>query len=393
MAKKVKQVEQSPFQRMEEYLGYNYKFVYNVVLNKVANINAVTQELEYVDDVYFNTIWTELLRSRMDITRQMLKAYLNSHLSAQFDPFQSYFEELEAWHPDQPDYIQLLADTITVPMANRELWNMYLRRWLIATVGCAVDAKTINQQVLVLVGEQGTGKTKWTDKLVPDSLREYYYSGDINPGDKDSNINVSECFIINLDELGNLNRGNLNRLKQIITLSSIRLRRPYGDFPEAMPRRASFVGSVNGTEFLRDETGNRRYLCMECTTIDYNHQVPMDRVYAQALYLFNREEKYWFDGAEIGIINSHNQQYKVQYSEMEHVNEHFEACDQDDKDMLLMKTTDIQRYLKKYGGNLSDKGLGVALRASNYKRVRRNGGTRFYVLKYKTSTTGGHKQE
>ena len=222
---KVKEEKLSPFQQMEEYLNNNFIFRRNVVLNKVAR--EWGDDLLYLDDYAVNGLWVELLRGRMDISKNMLLSYLFSDNTSKFDPFKSYFEELAPWQPDQPDYIQMLADTITVPEEQKEQWYRYLRRWLIASVGCAIDPKITNQQVLVLIGEQGVGKTKWTERLVPDKLKEYYYSGDVNPGDKDSAVNLAECFLINLDELGNLNRGDLNSLKQLITQSSIRIRRPY----------------------------------------------------------------------------------------------------------------------------------------------------------------------
>ena len=376
--------KQSPFLRMEEFLNNNYDFCRNVVLNKVARVWR--DEPIYLDDCAINGIWVELLRGRMDISKTMLLSYLFSNQISSFDPFQSYFEELAPWQPDQPDYIQMLADTITVPEGHREQWNRYLRRWLIAAVGCAVDPKITNQQVLVLVGEQGVGKTKWTEKLVPEKLKEYYYSGDVNPGDKDSSVNLAECFLINLDELGNLNKGDLNSLKQLITQSSIRVRRPYAAIHEKMPRRASFIGSVNNPEFLRDDTGNRRYLCAEALTIDYAHDINMDLVYAQAYYLLTHNEKYWFDGEEVKDINTFNKQYKVQYVELEYVNEFFEPCSRDEEGAVEMTLTQIQQYLRDHGENIlnvSNRMLGIAMKASDYVRVKKNGGTYYYKLKAK----------
>lgn len=376
----------SPFQQMTEYLDNNYKFVHNAVLNRIANVNAVTQELEYIDEYTLNSIWVELLRGRMDISKSMLMAFLTSEASQSFDPFESYFRGLPEWRVDQPDYIQQLADTVTVPEAFRDVWSMYLRKWLIAAVGCSIDEKVVNQQVLVLIGDQGIGKTKWTEKLVPNDLKEYYFSGDINPGDKDSSINLSECFIINLDELGNLNRGDLNRLKQLITQSSLRIRRPYAMMHEKMPRRASLIGSVNNSEFLRDETGNRRYLCMEALSINYNHDVNMDLVYAQAYALFIAGERFWLNQEEIKVMNLYNNQYKVQFAEIEYVNEFFEPCERDDKDGREMTVTEIQRYLREHGEhifNVSIRQLGIALKASNYVPLKKNGGTKYYKVKLK----------
>lgn len=377
--------KQSPFIQMEEYLQTNFNFVHNVVLNKVASVNVMTDELEYLDDYAFNTLWGEVLRIDMRLSKTILMGYLRSSSSKQFDPFKTYFSELPTWQPDDQDYIQLLADTISVPAGQREHWEKYLRRWLIATVGCAIDPLVTNQQVLTLVGAQGIGKTKWTERLVPEQLLTYYYSGNVNPDDKDSKINLGECFLINLDELGNLNKGDLNTLKQLITMSSVRVRRPYAAMPENMPRRASFIGSVNNQEFLRDDTGNRRYLCVDTIAIDYNHAIDINKVYAQAYYLFLNGEKHWFDGQEIETINQLNKLYKVQHVELEFVNEFFEPCGRDEE-AEEMTTTQILEYLRRHGSainNASVNALGRALSVSDYLQVRRNGGIRYYRLKKK----------
>lgn len=377
----------SPFLIMEDYLQRNFDFVHNVVLNKVASVNVMTKELEYFDEYALNSLWVELQRGCMKISKQMLHDYLYSSNSVQFDPFSEYFKGLEAWTPDQPNYFQLLADTVTVPADQKEAWELYLFRWLIALVGCAINPTITNQQVLVLVGGQGIGKTKWTETLVPEPLKDYYYSGNVNPGDKDSAINLSECFLINLDELGNLNKGDLNSLKQLITQSSIRVRRPYATLAEKMPRRASFIGSVNNSEFLRDDTGNRRYLCIDTLVIDYNHGIDISRVYAQAYYLLTQlKVKYWFDGEEIQAVNERNKAYQMSYPELEYVNQYFEPCSRDDNEAVEMTLTEIQNYLMRHGTNIlnvSNRMLGIAMKSSEYVRVKKDGGKYFYRLKLK----------
>ena len=373
----------SPYLMMVDYLQNNYTFVYNSVLNKFAKKNTRTETLTYLD-YSLNALWGEVLMENMRVTKPMITAYLSSDMCVKIDPFKDYFEALPKWMPEQPDYIKLLVDTITVSDAEGGQWEMYLRRWLIATVACSINAEITNQEVLTLVGMQGIGKTKWTEQLVPKKLKEYYYSGHVNPQSKDSSINLSECFLINLDELSNLNKGDLNSLKQLITTSSVRIRRPYGSLNDNMPRRASFVGAVNNMDFLRDDTGNRRYLCVEAKTIDYAHNIDMDLVYAQAYYLLAQGEKYWFDGGEIAAINVANDKYRVQPIELEYVNEYFEPHTGEGQPDMELTTTGIQAYLLRHRvhiDNINPVRLGKALMSSDYVRVKKNGGTYYYKLK------------
>ena len=82
------------------------------------------------------------------------------------------------------------------------------------------------------------------------------------------------------------NRDEIGFLKSLMTQKDVELRKPYGYFEEHYKRRSSFIGSINRLEFLNDPTGSRRFLCFAVEKINYEHDIDMDGVYAQALYLF-----------------------------------------------------------------------------------------------------------
>src|SRR5690606_28361224 len=119
-------------------------------------------------------------------------------------------------------------------------------------------------------------------------------------------------FIINLDEMETLNRADIGFLKSLMTQKDIELRKPYGYSEERFKRRSSFIGSINKMEFLNDPTGSRRCLCFAVEKINYEHNIDMNKVLAQALYLFNKGEKDWFDKAEIEIITQSNMKVTFQ---------------------------------------------------------------------------------
>jgi hypothetical protein len=123
-------------------------------------------------------------------------------------------------------------------------------------------------------------------------------------------VYLSECLIINLDELASLNKGKESALKEVITKGKIKVRKAYRRDPESLVRRASFTGSVNDPQILTDTTGSRRFLIHEVTHIDYQNEIDMDQVMAEAYGLYNAGEKYWFDGADIDRINLHNNRFR-----------------------------------------------------------------------------------
>lgn len=364
----------SAFQKMEEYLTEEYDFRYNAVYGVIEyKVKGEKGEYNRLDDYATNSIHRAMKWEGIHVGVGEMLSTLQSAYTPVYDPFLAYFEALPEW--DGVDYIQQLADTITTNENFRGWWGTALKMWLIGAVACSIDAEKVNHSVLVLIGGQGIGKTTWMNKLVPNALKTHYFSGAIDPANKDTLAHLSECFLINLDELENLNRGELGSLKAMITQQSIRVRRPYGRLAENMTRRASFMGSVNSSEFLRDDTGNRRFLCFEANKIDMDHNINMNLVYAQALALHKAGHRYWLQGDENDKISLANEQFKVQHPEIEVVKKHFDVC-APGEETTLMSVASLQQFLldqKEVMQNLDLRRLGIALKASSFQRTKRDG--------------------
>lgn len=113
------------------------------------------------------------------------------------------------------------------------------------------------------------------------------------------------------------------------------MRKAYGHNNETMPRRASFAGSVNTAQFLNDSTGSRRFLCFELEGIQYQHDVDINLVFSQALYLFKCGFRFWFDQDEIKAITASNEQYQLRSPEEELLLTWFEPCERDKANIFL----------------------------------------------------------
>ena len=239
-------------------------------------------------------------------------------------------------------------------------------------VGCVLDDKVINHTVIVFSGKQGLGKTTWVEKLIPKPLKEYLFSGTINPNNKDTLVQLSECMLINLDELENLNRSEIGSLKEIITKTQIRMRKAYGHNNETMPRRASFAGSVNTAQFLNDSTGSRRFLCFELEGIQYQHNVDINMAFSQALFLFKSGFRHWFDQEEIKHITENNEQYQLRSPEEELLLTWFEPIERE-KAILFLNASQIAAKLsEKAKINITDGAInkiGKALKKHNFIRI------------------------
>ena len=242
-------------------------------------------------------------------------------------------------------------------------------------VACVVNEKQINQTVIVFSGKQGLGKTTWIEKLMPKELKQYIFSGTINPNNKDTLIHLAECMLINLDELENLNRTEIGSLKELITKTHIRMRKAYGHSNENMPRRASFAGSVNTAQFLNDTTGSRRFLCFEVEHIEYQHEIDINLCYAQAYKLYQAGFRHWFNQEEIKEINANNEQYQIKSPEEELLLTWYEPATKETANAFL-NASQIAVRLSVVGNiNITDgtvNKLGKALKKHGFLRMAKN---------------------
>lgn len=126
------------------------------------------------------------------------------------------------------------------------------------TPGCKVDA------ALVLEGAQGAGKSSVFAILGGD-----YFTDDIHDlGSKDAAVAMAGTWMSELPEMSTLGRTDLETLKAACSRQVDRYRPPYGRAMVTQPRRCVFGGTTNRAEYLRDETGNRRWLPIKVGTVD-----------------------------------------------------------------------------------------------------------------------------
>ncbi|MEY3500018.1 MAG: hypothetical protein RL308_1687, partial [Bacteroidota bacterium] len=359
--------------RLELFLSTRYVFRHNMVSGKLEFQYFGKKKWNVMNDFIENSMLRECLKGRIKTNLSSLRNLLYSDFCVLFNPFEDYFFNLPSYD-EKTDYITELANTITT--TKQDLWQQCFKKWLVAMVGCVLDDKVINHTVIVFSGKQGLGKTTWVEKLVPKPLKEYLFSGTINPNNKDTLVQLSECMLINLDELENLNRSEIGSLKEIITKTQIRMRKAYGHNNETMPRRASFAGSVNTAQFLNDSTGSRRFLCFELEGIKYQHDVDINMAFSQALFLFKSGFRFWFDQEEIKNITANNEQYQLHSPEEELLLTWFSPCERDKANIFLNASQIASKIAEKAKININDatiNKLGKALKKHNFIRLKKNG--------------------
>jgi len=93
-------------------------------------------------------------------------------------------------------------------------------------------------------------------------------------------------WIIEISELKGLSRGGSDHVKSILSRRFDRSRMAYGRITEEKPRQFVFIGTTNEKEFLRDETGNRRFWPVVVEKLDVQKLREMrDQLWAEAYQL------------------------------------------------------------------------------------------------------------
>lgn len=88
------------------------------------------------------------------------------------------------------------------------------------------------------------------------------------------------------------------------------IRPPYARESNVYPRRTAFFGSVNNVRFLADDTSNRRFWPIEVTAVDYQHDIDMQQVWAEAMHQVEENETWWLTPDENQVVGEHNEAFR-----------------------------------------------------------------------------------
>lgn len=188
----------------------------------------------------------------------------------------------------------------------------YIRKWLIQCVALALNDEehpTGAEGVLVLQGSQGLAKTSFFRILSP-SPRWFVEGAVIDLKDKDTLIKSLSGWLAELGELDSTLKREQSALKAFITSPEDRIRPPYGRTATRTPRRTSFCGTVNPDDYLRDETGSRRFWT-----------VPVKAIDKKALFSLSREwiNQLWFQAYSLYLDNPNG--FRLTDAEMQQLQE------------------------------------------------------------------------
>lgn len=174
---------------------------------------------------------------------------------------------------------------------NTEYTRAVITIHLVAAVARVMRPGTKYDTMLTLIGKQGIGKSTFIRVL----------SGDPWFNDSIDRIAGKETFEllqgswhVELGELNATRRSEKESVKQFLSKTEDIYRAPYGRRTNRYPRQCVFWGTGNEIEFLRDDTGERRYFPVKCDEVPTAKNVftdlekERDQIWAEVVELYKK---------------------------------------------------------------------------------------------------------
>lgn len=350
---------------------------------------------EYED--FLTQISSDCRRSGLNLSRDDLWDFTRyiSHRHA-FNPIKQYLEHAHnkfKQSNSKESQIAKLLKTITYETHYTKediaFNEKVIIMWLVTGVKMGFNTGLDDAEfVLVLKGKQGMGKTRFFKSIMPqEHLHSFFKDGiqlDLNK--KDDIIQTTSYWLCELGELGGtMKKSDRDLLKSWLTSTHDEFRTPYSRKAEKYPRRTFFAGTVNDNEFLRDDTGNRRFVIIDVKKINHTHNIDIDLLWGETVELFLTGCKTYFEPEEIEYINLRNKGYLVKTDEQILLEEYL-PFGQPKEQWRYITATAICDYMQEvHNKTMKPRAVGKALSCIGIEqercRVHGNLG-RYYLLPY-----------
>lgn len=243
---------------------------------------------------YMQRVWTDKFR------RSDIEGAMQAHAGTRaFHPVAEWLDILK-WDGDKrlDHWIVKVFDPFNYEN-EKDYHHAVASKFLIAAVrrvrhpGCKFDHMPIFE------GPQGIGKSTALKRL----FGEDYFSDSIPPdlSSRDTALSLLGMWCMEFAEIEHLIRNDPEVVKAFFSRQVDRYRPPYGRDFVMRPRQLVMVGTTNKDDYLRDDSGNRRFWPIRCQAarlewLDENRE----QIWAEAASREADGESIWLDN--VGIV-------------------------------------------------------------------------------------------
>lgn len=206
-----------------------------------------------------------------------------------FHPIRDYLSSLE-WDNEER------LDTLLIDYFGADD-NIYsreaIRKILVGAVTRIFRPGAKFDLVLTLVGDQGTGKSTFIKKLGQDWFSDTF----LTVHGKEALEQIQGAWLIEMAELSGLRKAEVEAIKHFISKQEDTFRPAYARSSETYRRQCVFFGTTNNKDFLRDPSGNRRFMPVDIHQLRATKNVFSDldeevhQIWAEAYQLYLAGEK------------------------------------------------------------------------------------------------------
>ena len=296
--------------------NYDLIFTYDPVLSGLFAYDEFKQADVFTKPVYWRKNFS-LHEAWQDSDDANLRIYLRrnytdiSNEKLCSDTFQSYSWK-NSFHVVK-DYLNNLPKWDGIPRAET-LFIKFLRvedtyysrevtmNWLFGALARIFFPGCEYQTALVLNGPQKIGKStmakllggKW-HAVLKDSVEDSH-AIDV----------LQSAWIVELEEFWAGGKAAVNALKAFISANADDRREVYARKAKKFLRHCVFIITCNDQQFLKDKTGNRRFLVLRCLSKKFDYvegltEEYIQQVWAEALYKFNEKFADGFDASKLQL--------------------------------------------------------------------------------------------
>ena len=369
--------------KTEAYMKEHYTLRLNVMTGTPEyRMNAVGYGFLPLDQAARNTMAIKALKAGVESWDKDLNRYIDSNLIPKYYPMEDYLRHLPKWN-GKHDYVGELARRVKT---DNKHWENDFHTWMLSMVAqwMGKDRQHGNAIVPLLIGPQGSGKTTFCRRLLPEYLQVYFNDRLSMKNDNDIFLAMSGYALINIDEFDAMSKNQQPILKYLISKHDIKFRPPYGKVMEERQRFASFIATTNNRRPLVDPTGSRRFICVYADEIDNTGLINYDQLYAQLYTELQQGHRYWFEDEENARIMQQNEPFQQINSYEQMITLTYLAPEETPEDTKYVLLQDIMKHLEKSFptfsiGRSTDMELGRRLTKMGYDNKRRNKGSAFRV--------------
>lgn len=305
-----------------------------IILEKDANIagkiayNCFTYDIELIDDINLNTtiIKKGIVKNDLEpallayiekwygvlFTKQnMTDALVNIAHRYEFNPVIDYFERVHDEWDEVPRIPEFFPTYLGVEF--NEVTTLTTQIWLVGAVAKTYEEECKFDFVLDLVGGQGTGKTTILQKLG----MNWYTDSITDLKDKDNFAIMLRSLIVNDDEMVATQNSKFEEIKKFVTAVNLEFRKPFDRRAERYPKNFIIARTTNEEEYLKDKTGERRFLPLYANPqSQLKHpardlkQDEIDQVWGEAVHLYRKGFSFSLSKQQEAVISNHRERFQ-----------------------------------------------------------------------------------